>query len=139
MTGAMENKLHMPEPRLVEEIGLPNGLKAEFYDCSRRLAGDRWYICLLTRVPVHVREQDFEDYAESCDIFREFCAHTGGIVHFEVKKERNFIDEREKDEVFASLLNRQKAQLAYMGHSNFARGVIRRHLAEYKERRSWWK
>ncbi len=135
----MDNVLDRPEPRLVEEIELSNGLKAEFYDCSRRVAGDRWYVCLLTRVPIEIKKQDFQDHDNSGDLYREFVEQKGSTVFFEAKKERNFIDEREKDEIFTSLLNRQKAQLNYMGHSAFAQGVVRREIADFKEKRTWWR
>ncbi len=132
--------LERPEPQLVEEIQLPNGLKVEFYDCSRRVAGDRWYVGLLAKIPIEIREEDFQGFPDPEELCKEFLEQRGRVIHFEMRKERNFIDEKEKDEVFKTLLERQKAHtLSYIGHKEFARGVIKREIASFEERRRWWK
>jgi len=54
-------------------------------------------------------------------------------------KERNFIDEREKDDVFSRLLsNLKRHTLDYMGHKEFPVGFKKRKIAEFRERLSWW-
>lgn len=142
MTGRMKETgiPEPPRPRLVEEIGLPNGLKAEFYDCSRRVAGDRWFVGLVVKVPIEVHDRDFQGFPAEDELRREFYEQRGRVVHFEARQERNFVDEKEKDEVFQTLLELQKSHtLSYMGHEGFARGVARREISEFDKRRKWWK
>jgi len=126
-------------PRMFDTIDLPNGLKVEFYDYSRRVAGDRWLVGLLVRVPIRVSREDFSSFSDPDGLFERFVSENGEVLSFELQKERNFIDEREKDKVFSRLLaNLKKHALAYMGHREFAAGFKRKKIAEFKERLSWW-
>ncbi len=135
--------INEPEPmekKLVETLKLPNTLTLELYDCSKRLAGDRWYVALLARVPIKITEEDFLDRPEGKSLYAEFVEGNGHEIYFELKKERNFIDEREKDAVFEELLsNLKKHVLGYFGHEAFAKGVIRRHIEKFEQERTWWK
>ncbi len=130
----------IPEPRLVEEHDLPNGLKVQFLDCSRRVAGDRWYVALLTRIPIEVYREDFEGRIDADVLYKEFLDKYGKTIFFEVRKERNFVDERQVEQVFTTLLERQKEHtLKYMGHKDFAKGFKRRQIDEFEKRRTWWR
>jgi len=129
------------DPKEVERLRLPNGLEVEFWDYSRRLAGDRWLVGLLVKIPIEVSESDFDGLEGGSALFQEFVEKNGGpTIFFELQKERNFIDEREKDQVFSNLLeNLKKHTLAYMGHKDFAAGFKKRKIDEFLERRNWWK
>lgn len=125
---------------MVERLDLPNGLSVEFINTSRKVAGDRWYVGLIARIPVPVSRHTLIALPEGSDIADEFLEQTGGIITFELKKERNFIDEREKDRVFEGIHERLKSHvLTYLAHKSFAHGVIRREFEEFLKRRTWWK
>lgn len=135
----MGNELKM---ETVKEIALPNGLRLTLHDCSRKVAGDRWYIALLARIPVAVEEADFRGQEEDASLlFKEFVEKNGAPeVAFELKKERNFIDEREREAVFQKMLEEIEGHvLSYLGHPGFAEGIKRTKLKEFMERRNWWK
>jgi hypothetical protein len=40
------------EQTLIKTIELSNGLKLDFYDISRKLAGDRWYVGVIARIDI---------------------------------------------------------------------------------------
>ena len=40
------------EQTLIKTIELSNGLKLLFFDISRKLAGDRWYVGLIARIDI---------------------------------------------------------------------------------------
>ncbi len=129
----------LPEVYL-ESYQLPNGLTAEVYDYSRRVAGDRWLVGLIIRIDIEVTESDFQEFENGKELFEKFREEQGDCVTFEIKKERNFIDQREKDEIFAELLNSIKENtLKYMGHEKLASAYRRKELVEFKERQNWWK
>jgi len=129
----------LPEVYL-ETCELPNGLTADVYDYSRKLAGDRWLVGLTIRIDIEVRESDFSQFENSRELFEKFREEHGNSVTFEIKKERNFIDQREKDEIFAELLGSVKENtLKYMGHERLADNFRRKKLAEFMERQNWWK
>ncbi len=127
------------EPVMFETVELPNGLKVEFYDYSRKLAGDRWLVGLLVKIPMRVTRQDFNGFGDPDDLFEKFINQNGEEICFELKKERNFIDEREKDEVVSKLLSNLKNHaLSYMGHKYFSSGFKKKKIKEFQERLTWW-
>ncbi len=128
------------EPKMIEEITLSNGLTVQFYDYSRRVAGDRWLVGLLVRIPIKVEKEDFSGFEDGEELYKSFLETHGDKIAFELQKERNFIDEREKDEAFSTLLSTLKEHaLSYMGHKDFARGFKKRKIEEFMQRLSWWK
>ena len=125
--------------KMIEEIDLPNGLKVKFYDYSRRVAGDRWLVGLLVKIPIKVELSDFSCFEDGEELYKKFLEKHGEEIDFQLEKERNFIDEREKDEVFSTLLaTLKKHALTYMGHKNFAAGFKKRKIEEFKQRLTWW-
>ena len=127
-----------PSLKIVEKIDLPNNLVLEFHDYSRHVAGDRWLVGLLTRIPIEISEEDFTDRPK--ELYKDFLKEQGPVICFELKKERNFIDEKEKDQVFNQMLNElREYALSYMGHKSFAKGFIRRQIQAFEERQKWQK
>ncbi len=123
---------------LVEKIDLPNNLVLEFHDYSRFVAGDRWLVGLLARIPIEISEEDFADRPQ--ELYKDFLKEQGPVIYFELKKERNFIYEKEKDRLFNQMLNELKEYaLSYMGHKSFAKGFIRRQIQAFEERQKWQK
>ncbi|MDL1961989.1 MAG: hypothetical protein LWX01_09900 [Deltaproteobacteria bacterium] len=124
--------------KFVEKIDLPNNLVLEYYDYSRVIAGDRWLVGLLARIPIEISEEDFADRPQ--ELYKDFLEVHGTVIYFELKKERNFIDEREKDQVFNQMLNELKEYvLSYMGHKSFAEGFMKRQIQDFEERQKWQK
>jgi hypothetical protein len=131
--------MESPNLQLVEKIELPNGLTVEFYDYSRLVAADRWFVGLLARIPVMVREEDLSEISNEPSLRAEFAETRGRTLYFELKKERNFIDAGERDRLFKNLLDRLKEHtLSYMGNNAFAKGVLRREFDDFKRKRNWW-
>ena len=127
-----------PSLKIVEKIDLPNNLVLEFHDYSRQVAGDRWFVGLLARIPIEISEEDFADRPQG--LYKDFLKEQGHVIYFELKKERNFIDEKEKDRLFSQMLNELKeSPLSYMGHKSFAKGFIRRQIQAFEERQKWQK
>jgi hypothetical protein len=127
-----------PFLKLIEKIDLPNNLMLELHDYSRRVAGDRWLVGLLARIPIEISEEDFAGRPQ--ELYKDFLKEQGPVIYFELKKEKNFIDEKEKDQVFNQMLNELKEYaLSYMGHKSFAKGFIRRQIQVFEERWKWQK
>jgi hypothetical protein len=81
---------------------------------------------------------EFYDYSRV--VAGDILEKRGPIIYFELKKERNFIDERDKDQIFGQMLNELKEySLSYMGHKSFAKGFIRRQIQAFEERQKWQK
>lgn len=127
------------DTKIIEKISLPNGLQVEFVDFSRKVAGDRWLVGFNARIPIKVEESDFEPFDDSAHVMERFFSEHGDTIVFEIKRERNFIDERKKEDVLVDLLLKLKKHiLEYMGHPDFAKGVKRDRLKEFEERLHWY-
>ncbi|WP_297056426.1 hypothetical protein [Thermosulfurimonas sp.] len=120
--------------RLEEVIDLPNGLRLEIWDYSRRLAGDRWLVGMLVQIPIEAGPEHFS----SPEIYERFRRETGGVLYYRYRKERNFIDERERKRIFRSLKeNFLRAALDYLSHPEFRERFLRTEVPLYERRVRW--
>ena len=68
------------EQTLIKTMELSNGLKLDFYDISRKLAGDRWYVGMIARIDIPLTNslltnQQLSNYSveEIRNALGEFC------------------------------------------------------------------
>jgi hypothetical protein len=121
---------------LIQKISLDNGQTIKLFDASRKIAGDRWQVTLLVRmeIPVDSVYSDTADRPNASEIKNAF----GETVIFEVKKQRNFIGEPEKQPVLDNMKDTFIAiSLPYLSHPEFPKRHIARQFAEFKKRRAW--
>jgi len=89
---------------------------------------------LLAKIPIEISEEDFAGRPR--ELYKDFLEEHGTVIYFEL----NFIDEREKDQVFNQMLNELKEYvLSYMGHKSFAEGFMKRQIQDFEERQKWQK
>jgi len=120
--------------RLVEKIDLANGLTLEIWDYSRRLAGDRWLVGMLAQVPVKPEPERFS----SPELYERFCERTDGYVYYRYRKERHFVDERERDSLFAAMKeNFLRAALDYLSHPDFRERLLATEIPLFERRFLW--
>ena len=108
--------------KLIETIVLKNGLILEIYDHSRKVAGDRWLVKLVSKVDIPI-DYLIRNAGESSQLnlnIDELRKFFNACIRFEQKRERNFISEMEKDTVFNDLLaSFLKSSQAYLSHPAF--------------------
>jgi len=121
------------EEILIKKIELNNGLTLEFIDVSRKVAGDRYKVSLKTRVAVPVEEKWFPEKDPAQPGIADIIKKVGSAVAFEQKKDRNFVDEKEKSAVFKDILAvAEDFGVRYIGHPDFPRKLI---LKKYNDER----
>ncbi len=112
------------QAQLIQKIELENGLVLEFYDGSRKIAGDRYRVTLIANIRISVRSIDLkEDFpgVEPQALLRAL----GETVTFEKKMERNFIDAGKKDACLNALRDSfLSGTRSYLSHPEFARKFI---------------
>jgi len=112
---------------IIETYRLENGLILLIFDHSRRMVGDRWLVSLEARIDIDVEDE----------VKREIL---GEKISFSYKKERNFIDKREKDKVFSELKrNFLNSTWPYISKKDFAKRFIESKIREKEGGIMAWK
>ncbi len=120
--------------QLVESITLKNGLILEIWDYSRPLAGDRWLVGMLAQIVVEAPKEAFSR-EEFYEIFLE---EEEGRVYYRHRKERTFVDKREKDVIFQHLKDHfLDVALNYLSHPSFRERLISAEVALFERRKLW--
>lgn len=123
----------------IKKISLKNGLDLEFIDISRKIAGDRYQVTLLTRVEVPVEEGWFSENNQEIPDIDEIRKKIGNRVIFEQKRERNFIDDQEKEAVIKNIIEvAEDYGIRYLGRTDFPKKLILKRYSEknkFKQRR----
>ena len=112
---------------LVEKIPMPNGLMVEVWDKSVSIAADITKVTLLIRIRVELQQS----YFAKPDHYELVRKTMGPEIFFEYKKERSFVNDKEKDVVFRELLdNFKKTCLPYLSKSSFPASLA---LLKYRD------
>jgi len=133
-----KNGEYQMEQSLMKRMELGNGLKLDFYDISRKLAGDRWYVGMIARIDVPLSEllltsQQFSNYS-----VEEIRNALGETVRFQEKRERHYIDEQEKDALLQIIMDSFiKTTLNYFSHPDFSEKYVLKEFKAYLERQAW--
>ena len=125
--------------KLIKTMDLENNMELNFYDASRKLAGDRWLISLVVRMEIPVKEVLIKNPGQSTESVNEIANVLGENVLFEQKRERNFIDETQKAEMFKELYDSfVNSTLIYFSNEAFPRKYITKKYREAVEKGSWY-
>jgi hypothetical protein len=125
--------------KLIKTMDLENGMQLNFYDASRKLVGDRWMISLVVRMEIPVADVLIKDPDQSTQSVNEIKSVLGENVLFEQKRERNFIDEAQKDEMFKELYDTfVNSTFVYLSNEAFPRKYIAKKYKEAVKKGSWY-
>ena len=128
------------EEKLIKTIDLENGLELKLYDASRKLAGDRWLVSLIARIEIPTSDSLLkEDVSPSLNV-DEVRKVLGEKLLFEQKREKFFIDEKEKDEVMKKIQDSfLSSSLSYLSYSDFPQKYVLKKFNEKIKKGSWYK
>jgi hypothetical protein len=125
------------EQTFIKSMELSNGLKLYFYDISRKLAGDRWYVGLIARIDIPLIDSLLTNQHLSHYSVEEIRTALGESVRFQQKRERHYIDEREKDDLLNDLMDSFiKRTLNYLSLPDFPGKYILKEFQTYRKRRN---
>jgi hypothetical protein len=124
---------------LLREIDLESGLKLEIYNVSRKLAGDRWYVGFMARIEIPLAF--LAEHADSSEIdLKKMKEALGETIRFEQKRDRHYIDEKEKDTFLDDLIDDfLTSTLPYFSNKEFAKKVVFNAYKKQLEKASWYK
>ena len=127
------------EQTLIKTIELSNGLKLNIYDISRLLAGDRWYVGVIAWIDIPLIDSLLTNQHLSHYSVEEIRNTLGESVRFQQKRERHYIDEREKNELLNSLMDSFiKRTFNYFSHSDFPGIYVLKEFQTYRKRKTWY-
>jgi hypothetical protein len=126
----------MTPPRLIARRGLDNGLTLEFWDYSRLLGGDRWFVNLEGRIAIPVRAETLPAKLQAQAVL--VVEALGEEIVFSQQEVRNFIAASEAPGLL-QVMQDQLLALApgYFGRTDFAARLIRKKFAELVALRRW--
>jgi hypothetical protein len=114
----------MSSERLIT-LSLNNGLTLRCLDKCRKIAADRWYICIFVEIVVPVKEAWFRDNPLEAGMFERIKNKLGNEVVFRQKKERNFVSDDQKDQIVESICEGVvEMGERYLGNDSFAAKFI---------------
>jgi hypothetical protein len=124
---------------LIKTIELRNGLKLYFYDISRKLAGDRWYVGVIARIDIPLIDSLLTNQHLLHYSVEEIRNTLGESVRFQQKRERHYIDEREKDDLLNDLMDSFiERTLNYLSLPDFPGKYILKEFKTYRKRKTWY-
>jgi len=120
-------------PRLLERRDLPNGVTLEFWDESRKVAGDRWYVGIRAVVPIPLSNHQVDDIApEVMELIR---TEVGDHLCFQLREGKNFVAEADVDSVreeFKTVFLRNS--LSYLSRPDFPSRFVSRKVREVADK-----
>ncbi len=128
------------EELLINTIDLENGLKLKLFDRSRKLAGDRWLVSFIARIEIPIKDSLLKGDGSSLLNFDEAVKALGEKLLFEQKRDRIYIDEKEKDEVMKKIQDSfLSASISYLSRSDFPEKYILKKFNDKIKKDSWTK
>ena len=120
------------EENLIKKVNLENGLDMEFYDSSKKIAGDRWQVKLIVKIEIPVSDylKDIEADLDADEVLKTL----GQSIVYEKSMERNFIDNEEKEKLINDFCDSfLKSASPYLSVPNFPAQFI---VTKYGEKKS---
>ncbi|GAB6096304.1 hypothetical protein JCM14469_25570 [Desulfatiferula olefinivorans] len=103
----------------IEKIELTNGETLEIYDLSRKVAADTWLVAAAFRITLDVNKIKVNSPLTPTD--KHIIDTLDDQLVYEVKHERNFISDQQKDTVFDDIRDSfLSTNLKYLSHPKFA-------------------
>jgi len=128
------------EEVLINTIDLENGLRLKLFDRSRKLAGDRWLVSFIARIEILIKDSLLKGDGSSLLNFDEAVKALGEKLLFEQKRERVYIDEKEKDEVMKKIQDSfLSTSISYLSRSDFPEKYILKKFNDKIKKDSWAK
>jgi len=126
----------MTEEKLIRTFSLENELLISFYDESKKIAGDRWQVTVTARIQIETDQVQFTrmDPEKRSEIIQV----VGEQINYDKKLIRNFIGEKQKEEVVTALYESfLQITRPYFSHRQFAERFVLKTYADSLEKRKW--
>lgn len=96
---------------------LKNGLDLLCLDQSKKVAADRWYVCIWVQMIIPVNKKWFVNNPVDEDTFQQISRTLGKEVLFKLKKDRHFVSDDKKEAIVEEICD----SAVEMGNQYFTR------------------
>lgn len=117
--------------KILEEEVLSSGMRVALFDESCPVVGDRWLVKVRCEASIGLVPEWGRDIAETdAPLRHEVLARLGPSLIFTVRKERNFVDDRDKETVLAELVRAiRQHMVGYLELPHFPRKLFAKQYA----------
>jgi len=117
-------------------FSLNNGLTLLCVDQSKKIAADRWHVCVKIHVTIPVEKKWFDNNPVDEEKFRQIKGALGEAVVFQQKKERHFISDSNKAQIVNDIWdNAVNVGMKYLSRDDFAAKYILKVFADQQGNR----
>lgn len=126
--------------KLIKTVQLKNNLTLELFDASRKIAGDRYLVSLISRIKIPIINYLFDEKDKKKPNIDDIIKELGEIIIFENKSDRNFIDEKEKNIIINQLRDHVLINIIqYYSHVDFGKKYVLKRYYEQIKNKNWYK
>jgi hypothetical protein len=112
-------------------FSLKNGLTLLCADQSKKIAADRWHVCVKIDITIPVEKKWFDNNPLDDEQFRQIKCALGEAVVFQQKKERHFISDSNKPQIVKDIWdNAVDVGIKYLSRDDFASKYILKVFAD---------
>jgi len=122
-------------PHILKQQNLANGMALTFYDCSRPVAADRWFVKVRAELSMALPERVWQGVAEEDQgLLAAVRECMGEAVVLQLVRERNFIDAAERESVIGELIEQVESNLgSYLADPAFPDRLFSRQYSELRQ------
>ncbi|MDH5297826.1 MAG: hypothetical protein OEV91_02280 [Desulfobulbaceae bacterium] len=121
---------------LIKQQQLSNNMTLSFYDCSRPIAADRWFVKLRCELTINLPDSAWlECEEEEAGLLAEIRQQLGQSLTLALTRERNFIDAGDREKIVAECVGKVEENLgAYLSDPSFPVKLFARQYEEARQR-----
>lgn len=110
-------------------------MTVSFCDESKKMAADRWLVKLKCEASLPLTESYFDHLSlDDADFLIFLRERLGSNLSYVISKERTFVDENDKDEIYGDMLTElQESTVSYIGSSLFPQKLFESHFEKLKK------
>ena len=122
-------------PHPILSYQLKNGLSLQCLDQSKKIAADRWHVCIWVQMSIPVERKWFVNTPVDEATFQQIGSVLGQEVTLKLKKERHFIADDHKEQIVKEICDSAvEMGKQYFTHEDFAAKYILKVFADQQRR-----
>lgn len=126
----------MTNDKLLNRRRLKNDMDLDYYDMSRKVAGDRWLVALKCEISIPVLDAYYNRYQNvEPEVLEALKSVLAESILYSISKERFFVPEEDKDNILDELVEQADSTIfSYLNNPKFPEKIFRKKIEETMEK-----